>query len=445
MKMETRHEGAVNAGCDPIEWVVAVKNQGDPAGEARNLRRISFRNPDADSVYVANPVLVADGTDARGSRVNGYSDTNGTAFRFLVKVPLPANLYLEGVRRSSGTNDIGFEYQFYKDDQPLCGAGALGTVVEVDATFTVPDGRGAPFDDHQKMLVQARGLGEAALNPRLGADKEWSYRDNTTPFARPTAWRSRFRAPNQVSPNRDDEVVLEMNPTAAKLRGQIIEAFTEATCTAPTTVQLSAPFVGPPATALLQPRRNFVLNLFNFRIVYEMLDQLGGDIKTESAWGGCTPVCRENIRSVLRSALPPVNAHIRRNLKHTPNWKAKTSATINDRIKVKNLRNTVITQVVGGQRRFLAPLLAPITPTAPVLMDLGAGGTHIWFVGVKRGRRAYDGRGNEENFRTGTGAAFPQVTANTFEARVVARAPVGGGANPRIDLSFQGFYSVVLV
>jgi hypothetical protein len=443
MRMKTRNKGVVIACCDPIEWVVAVKNKDDPPGELRNLRKISFVNPDADSVYVVNPVLVADGKDARGQRVNGYSDTNDTAFRFLEKVPLPADLYIEGLRRSSGKNDIGFEFQFFKGETALCGGGALGTVVALDATFQIPEGNGAPFKDHQKMLVKAKGTAKAKLKPRLNVDKEWSYRDETAPFAKPTEWKSSFLAPNQVSADRDDEVVFEINPRAAKLRGQIIEAFIEAICTAPTTVQLDAPFQGPPPTVLYQPRKKFVLDLFNFRIVYEMLDQFGDGIKAESAWGGCTPVCRENIGSVLRSPLPRVHAHIQQNLKHTPNWKVKRDGTINDRIKVKKLSIKVITEVVAGQRRFLAPLLVPITPTAPVLMDLGPGGTHIWFVGVKR-RHVYDGSAREEEFRTGQGAGFPQVTANTFSARVVDRHPVGAGANPRIDLSFQGFYTVVL-
>lgn len=145
-------------------------------------------------------------------------------------------------------------------------------------------------------------------------------------------WNSKFLAPNQVSAGRDDEVVFETNPQPAKLRGQIIEAFIDATCTAPTRVRATAPFTAPGPTAFLEPRKGFVLNLFNFQIQYEMLDQFGGSIKGESAWDGCVPVCRENMASVLQSPLPPVNAHIRTHLKHTPNWKPKRSGTINDRI-----------------------------------------------------------------------------------------------------------------
>jgi hypothetical protein len=293
------------------------------------------------------------------------------------------------------------------------------------------------------MLVHADGSAKAALKPGLNVDKKWSYRGDTAPFSDPAEWDSKFLAPNQVSADRDDEVVFEINPQPPKLRGQIIEAFIDATSTAPTRVRLTAPFSAPGPTAFLEPRKNFVLNLFNFLIEYEMLDQFGDSLAGESAWNGCVPVCRENIASVLQSPLPPVNAHIRTHLKHTPNWKPKSSGAINDRIKVERLSNIVVTESVAGQRRFLAPLLGAITPTTPVLMDLG-GGTHIWFVGVKKKTRVYDGRGRAEDFKTGQGAGFPQVTANTFSARVVARNPVGAGLNPRIDLSFQGFYNIDL-
>ena len=447
MKMRTRNLGDVTAGCDPIEWIVAKKNSGDAPGMAPNLRKITFVNPEADSVYVAKPVIIPSGTSALGVRINGYSDTTGTAFRFEKKVPLPASLYIEGVKESGSINDIGFEFQFFAKDEAKCGAGALGSVVALKATFDVQRGSGARFRKRQKMLVLAKGEGEAELKPRITADKEWSYRGQSAPFARPTALKSSFRAPNQVSTAASgDEVIFKVKPRRRKLRGQLLEAHLDAICTAPTRVRIVRRPAPTPATPLLRPRANNVLNLLKVRAVYEMLDQFGASIKTDSAWGGSRPVTRENIGNVLTSPLAPLRRHIRRNLRHTPNWKVKTNARISDLIQVKRLSNRVLTEVRGGQRRFLAPLLSttPAIPNGPILMNLSAPGRHIWFVGVRNRSTVHDGRGRSESFSTGSGTGFPQVTRNTFVARVVDRNVVGTGPRPIIELSFQAFYTIVL-
>ena len=446
MRMRTRHKGTLTAGCKPVEWVVAIKNGKDPAGQARNLRRIKFVNKDADSVFVVNPVILPKGTkDARGVRVNCYADTRGTKYAFLEKVKLPATLYVEGLRTSSKVKDIGFEYQFFKGDKALCGASALGTVVDVKADFDIPRGSGAEFEDHRKMLVRSSGSAKVEPTPAIRVDARWTYRNEEKHFKAPKRKSTSFTAPNQVSGARAGEnVLLRLDPKPAALKGQIIEATLKATCTAPTRVQLAKPFTPPGATPLLAPRAKFSLDLFNFLIEYEMLDQFGAGITLETAWGGAVPVCRENIAAVLRSPIARVNTYIRRKLRHTPNWKRKSDGQINDRIKVRELPNTVLTEVVKGQRRFVRPLLRRITPNGPLLMDLGRRGTHNWFVGVHRKGKVYDGRGLVESLKTGQGAGFPQVTANTFNARVVGRQAVGAGARPIVSLSFRGFYTVVL-
>jgi hypothetical protein len=107
-EVRTSDEGAVDARCESLSFAVSLNHDDDdgdgmedrrgplPTAED-NLRKFVFNQAGASEVFVGEPVLLAGGESALGTRVRAWEEDKVTPFDFTRKHTLPATLYLEGV------------------------------------------------------------------------------------------------------------------------------------------------------------------------------------------------------------------------------------------------------------------------------------------------------------------------------------------------------------
>ena len=430
----TRDVGSVTAVCEQIVFIVSLNDDDDnsngradlgervnPATED-NVREFIFTHPTADAVFISDVLIVADNMSAVGIRVRGYKVDRRTAFAFNAMHPTsatnPLKMYLEGIRTSGQVNDIGFEYQYYKNNQPLCGGGAQGTVVEVNAQFSVPRGSGTNFSRHRKMLITATGQASATVAPTNTGQKEWTY-DVAANVNLPTA--------NQLTTN----VVAQANVTASnhrdqdqlrfkvKIAGQAIEAHFPINLTSPQHTSIRGRGGGfNYQTGWLDANRGSFTLVPTRRIRYRMLDQFQASIHN-SAYGTRMPQIRENIGTVLTSPIPTVQAWILSpppaGLSWSTNWVNKPTGNFTDKIQALNVnKNLVVVTRPGGRRMFHNVLQAP----GGVLMQVAPPATHIWQMSVN-------------------GAGIVNGTSNTFSSTVSLTRQRGGGTQIRIRSIYQ--------
>ncbi len=426
----TRDIGSVTAVCKQITFIVSLNDDDDNANRRQdrregpnpatedNVREFIFAHPTADAVYISDVVTTADNRSAVGIRVRGYQADRSSAFVYDTTHPTsatnPLKMYLEGIQASAQLDDIGFEYQYYKDNQPLCGGGAQGTVVDVNAHFSVPRGRGTSFRRHRKMLITATGRAGAALTPANAGRTGWTY-----------------DVPANVSlPNADQlttDVVANAAVTAAGRLdqdqllfnvygpGHRIEAHFPINLTSPQHTQIRRGRRGfDVQTRWLDANRGRFTLVPTRRIRYRLLDQFQRPIR-DSAYGSRTPQIRENIGTVLTSPIPAVQNWITTGLSWSPNWIDKPQGTFTDRIEATNVdKSLVVVTAPGGRRAFHAQL----QNQGGVLMQIVPPATHIWQLSVN-------------------GVGIVDGTANTFSSTVAATRQQGGGTQIQIRSTYQ--------
>lgn len=429
----TRDVGSVAAACQQIVFIVSLNDDDDnanrradlsePANPATedNVREFIFSHPTADAVFISDVLIVANNMSAVGSRVRGYEADRATDFVFnamhATSAANPLKMYLEGIKVSGQVNDIGFEYQYFKNNQPLCGGGAQGTVVDVNARINVSRGRGTNFSRHRKMLITATGQASATVTPAGAGQNEWTY-DIAANVNLPTA--------NQLTTN----VVAQANITAAgqldqdqlrfkvKIAGQAIEAHFPINLTSPRHTSIRGRRGFNVTTRWLDANRGRFTLVPTRRIRYRMLDQFRASIH-DSAYGTRMPQIQENIGTVLTSPIPAVLTWIRTpppaGLSWTPTWINKPRGTFTDKIQALAVnKNLVVVTIPGGQRMFHNVLRAP----GGVLIQIMPPATHIWQMSVN-------------------GAGIVNGTLNTFSSTVSQTRLRSGGTQIRIRSVYQ--------
>ena len=387
-EVRTSDEGAVDARCESLSFVVSLNHDDDdgdgmedrrgplPAAED-NLRKFVFNQPGASEVFVGEPVLLAGGGSALGTRVRAWEQDKATPFDFTRKHALPATLYLEGVEESAQEGDFGFEYQYFGGgDVALCGGASKGIVVKVRMTFSSL----APSDT--KLLAQGRISMSIVKTPNVQSTYTWSY-DGDGTFASASRQTTRFTAGNAFTPAQGSQLVRCNVTFETKPPGTILVT-SPLDITAPRSVAASSNGELPAQQSNViktQDIRNVAgarrteFGLLNYDVDYTILDQFGAPI-VQSERGGAHVTAREDVP--LRSAIPagiaslqaffdekiPTNTSI--------NWRNQDDGVINDNLRLGPRASTIL-RLQAGQLRFI-----PNTIGADVVTMDG----HEWFVSV---------------------------------------------------------------
>ena len=433
-KMPTRDVGTVDAACSQVAFIVSLNDDDDDVNRKLdlseginpttedNLREFVFSHPSADQVYISNIIVIATNMTAVGSRVRGYSTDRSTPLTFDTKYPTstanPFKMYLEGISTSGVSNDIGFEYQYYKDQTPVCGGGAQGTVVSLKARLVVARGRGANFSKNNKMLITAQGKASAVVVPANTGQKQWSY---------DIAGNIRFSSANQLL----TDVIAQTNPTMpnhldqdqlrfkVKVAGQVIEAHFPINITSPmhTSIRGRRRGIDYRSNWIDANKGRFTL-MPNIRIRYLMLDQFRASIN-ESAYGTRVPQIKENIGNVLTSPIQKVqtwiNAPPPTGLSWTSNWRDKPRGRFTDRIQARGVNKDLFVVTTPSNRRMFHQTLQN---TGGVLMEVTPPASHIWLMSVN-------------------GAGVVNGTLNTFSSRVIDTQVKNGGTQIRIRSTYR--------
>jgi len=329
----------------------------------------------------------------------------------------PLKMYLEGIKTSGNVNDIGFEYQYYKNNQPLCGGGAQGTVVDVNAQLKVKRGRGTNFSRYRKMLITASGRASATVKPANAGQHVWTY-DVPANVNLPTANLLTTNVVARASVTAANHLDQDQLRFKVKIPGQAIEAHFPINLTSPQHLSITGGRGINYLSGWLDANRGSFQLVPTLRIHYRMLDQFRAPIH-DSAYDTRTPQIRENIGNVLSSSIPPVQAWIRppppAGLGWTPTWKNKPGGTFVDKIEALNVnKNLVVVTATGGRRMFHPVLQAQ----GGVLMQVSPPATHIWQMSVN-------------------GTGFVNGTANTFSSTVANTRQHGGGTQIQIRSIYQ--------
>jgi hypothetical protein len=441
----------IAVGCDPIVFIVSLNDDDEnetgapdytktlPLTDAKgalveedNLRQFDFNLPNAAKVEIAQVVELPTSKPAVGKtkRVRAYESDKKTPFKF-GKRQVPVTMYLEGVRQPSAKlNDIGFEYQYFKDQDAkvgLCGGTAIGTVVKVAADFKAESSGGASFKKKNKMLIVGEAVASAKVIPAEVVTPEWSTDDPLGTFSAPQALQTDYEAgPVASAAGSRPLVKVKLTGVATKPPGQVIEASIPVIASAPSRLRLKQGAVNSKKTAIWADPQPGTLDLIDIHFPYEILDQEGALIHADVAYAKRVPAVRENIRAVLTSPLPAVQAWIAAGLKATTDWIDKANGEINDHIEISGLSTDLITTSVKGRRSFDNA----ISNVGDVLVDIPAGSSHIWYLGVRKPKDAL------------VWGVVP-ASHNQFSA-TVTKVKSGGGGTVILSIQITSFYQVVL-
>jgi hypothetical protein len=433
--LRTRDIGSVPVTCNSEVFISSLNNDDDndngtpdhretlPLKKGRratvpenNLREFIFDVPEATRVYIAEVALIPSNDIAVGSRVRAYKDDKSTPFKFGDN-QVPVTMYLEGKAQSPSANDIGFEYQYFKDDgSTVCGGFVQGTIVRADSSLAVATGKGTPFSRHHKMLITGDSQGTATVAPAGLVAPEWTYDAPGGTFSTPTELATDFTAPVTFTPAArmgDDRLRLTLTATATNPANQVIEANVPVNLTAARSLRLRGDAVRERPTGLMNAGRGR-FDLFNWLVQYDILDQTEISIK-ESAYAGRQPQAQENIGSVLTSPIPEVQTQIGI-LEHSPTWTDQSDGVLSDRIKALDWSKDVIVVTNNGQRRFHSGLRSE----GDILMHVAPPNTHIWELSVN-------------------GEGIVEATNNRFASTVIQ--VIGQGAQ---QINIRSRYRVVL-
>lgn len=414
-KLHTRDLVSVPISCDREVFITSLNNDDDNGNgtadkdetlplrnrrrqpvQENNLREFVFNVPEAKRVYIAPTVVIPTNEDAVGTRVRAYESDRKTRFTFGER-DVPVTMLLEGIKQSPVANDIGFEYQYFKEDgTTVCGSFAQGTVVRADGVFRVETGKGSPFSNQHKMLIGGTAQGRATVAPAGLVTPQWTYDAAGATFSASDQLTTDFTGSMTFTPAAridQDELRLGLTGTATKPANQKIEAHEPVNLTAPRRVRLTEGEARRASDTGMMDADEGTFNLINTLYVYAIQDQTGVNIR-RSAYAGRMPQARENIAAVLSSPIAPVQAWITANLEHSPDWVNMADGELRDRIRAIALNKNLIVVTENGRRRFEPSLRRE----GGVVMSLGRA-THIWQLSVN---------GNE----------IVDATNNTFSATV---------------------------
>lgn len=410
--VSSRDAGELVVRCDPVEFVVSLNDDDDDGNDEidraqtpisptaeDNLRVLKFDHPDAAKVFVAEPVVRADGSPAP---LRAYRQDRSTRFDFTAVHDVPVDLLLEGLARSNGRAELGFEYQYFKaDGSTLCGPGAVGTVVDPRIDIERVD------TADPKILARGNTTMKVGWKPDMPVrSTQWSF-DGSGDFRNPDRPRSRFQAGTAWTPAGDRDAQLVRNEITFELPGAPrVEVATPLNVTAPRSVVTgqTTPLTGTSAISTrrivnVQRARASEFTLFRWRVDYTIRDQFGDSI-TQSYRGGAHVTIREVVP--LRSAIPAgvddlgawIRAQIPRNTSVA--WRNKDDGEIRDSLALGPPVSTIV-DLVQGRIQFV-----PRAAGANVATMRG----HQWFVSVN-----------------GDAALERAVTANDLDVQVVSLVP----------------------
>jgi hypothetical protein len=435
-QLKTRDIGSVPVACTNEVFITSLNNDDDNQNRARdnaetlplrnargqkitenNLREFVFDVPEATRVYIAEVARIPSNEIVVGTQVRAYEGDKESPFKF-GDHPTPVTMYLEGKKKSEGANDIGFEYQYFKDDgTTVCGGFVQGTVVRADASLSVRTGGGTAFTEHNKMLIGGNGNATATVAPANLVSPEWSFDVAGAMFSTPTQLSTGFTAPEAFTPEArmgQDRLRLILTATATDPPDLVIEANVVVNLTAARSLRLQGDDVRERPTGLMDADDGR-FDLFNWLIEYDILDQTENPI-TDSAYAGRQPQARENIRRVLTSPIDAVREQIRR-LKHSPNWTNQSDGVLSDRVQASNWDKDLMVVRENGRRLFHPVLRSE----GGVFMHVAPPNTHIWELSI-------------------SGKGIVQATQNRFASTVIQAVDQG----QKMEINIRSRYTVVL-
>jgi hypothetical protein len=382
-----------------------------------NLREFIFDVPEATRVYIAEVARIPTNEIVVGNQVRAYEEDKETAFTFGDR-QTPVTMFLEGKKQSQSANDIGFEYQYFKDDgTTVCGGFVQGTIVRADASLSVATGRGTSFTQHNKMLITGDADGSATVAPANLVAPEWSYDVAGATLSTPTQLSTMFTAPETFTPIArmdQDRLRLILTATATNPPDLEIEANVPVNLTAAHSLRLKGKEVRERPTGLMDTGGGR-FDLFNWLIQYDILDQTENLIK-DSAYAGRQPQARENIGGVLTSPIPAVQSQIGI-LEHSPDWTNQSDGVLSDRVKALDWPKDLLV-VTNNGRRLFHPVLRS---EGGVLMHVAPPNTHVWELSI-------------------SGSGIVQATRNRFASTVTDVENQG----QKLEINIRSRYRVVL-
>ena len=445
----TRDEGKVNVDCNLQKFIVSLDRDDDdldgvedhrraPSPQEDNLREFVFLAPGAASVFIAEPMDSLSGNSALPfspsfgmpgeGYIEAYQSDKRTKFVFNRIYPVPARLFVRGLKKSPTKDHIRFELQFLDAAGTwlACGQGVHGHVVDVAAGLAVAPGAGAKLDDHHKMLITGSGNADATVQPATSGH-DWSYTGGGQ-FDDPTALSTVFRAGTTPTPHGElDQHDVEC--TALEYGLEIVAHYT-VNLTAPTHLEVLEVCLVKSSnqcakrghtgfwwrTDWLKATPGTFDPMPKHTVKYQMLDQWGGDhsIQGESAYGGAMPQKRDNMLNVLTSPILPVQAWIPIRIQWTPTWEDEPDGVFRPTVEASGMDKDLIVVTSAGQRSFHPSLRA----VGGVLMQT-APPHHQWLLSVN-------------------GQNVTAATNNVFESRVVSTRQGGR------QIRFRTTYRIVL-
>ena len=451
MEFKTRDLVSISVSCDPITFIVSLNDDDDNNSGAPdytkklplkdksgaivqedNLRQFDFNMPGAASVEISQVVdrNTQKPVVGSGKRVRAYKEDKQTPFSFGLH-PVPVTMYLEGVNQPSPKlDDIGFEFEYFKDQQgkhSLCGHTAVGTVVKVAADLIVQSSKGADFKKNNKMLITSQGKATVTVTPAGSMKPEWFTDDPLGTFDDAKAFTTRYEAGPGENQGR---VRVKLTAASTNPAGQVIDAWIPVTASAPSHLQLKSGAQSSVTTVVSSDAGTGSLDLISIVFPYQILDQDRELLQQSTAYGERVPVVRENIKAVLTSPLPAIQSWIATGLKHTADWIDKPGGEIDDRIEITGLNKDYLVVPKTTPWRFSAL----VDHVGGVVMEIPAGSSHIWFLGVKDPKAP------------GIVWGVKPGTNNTFSSTVTAIQTAGRGASRRVrEIEITSSYNVHVV
>ena len=215
----------------------------------------------------------------------------------------------------------------YKNDNNdiVCASEFHGTIVEVEGTLGV-DSRSGQFRRNRKILIGGAGQGDIRLRPAIRPVINWTDENGGT-LTPADALQNDYTAPMTSTPDTQRDQ-LQIRVTLGHA-GQTIEAHRPFNVMKPTRVtpDRNRPFRSQ--TRMLDANDGRFDLFQNWRITYTIKDQFGDDID-ESGYGGRMPQIRENIGTVMTSAIPNVQDWIDNGLRWTSSWGDKPEGEFTD-------------------------------------------------------------------------------------------------------------------
>ncbi len=421
--------GSLNDDDDDADRRLDLSRSGPPPASEDNLRKLTFYIPDANWVYISEPINLTTQRSAIGAKIRAWDKTRGAPFQFGQTLPTsaadPLTVYIEGIQ-TSAVDEIGFEYQYFRDrrmQQTVGGGASRSTVVQVSFAG---GGRTRGLTPRQKLLAKGDLSTAATVSPKLpNARYLWTY-DNATngSFEAATAatLASKFSAQARWTAVRDQDLA-RFRVTDPRTPGGPIEVAERLNIVAPRSVTPNPPTL-PDQPGTLSTRgiinqdqaNNTRFRLFRWRVEYTVLDQFGDNIY-DAEKGGAKVQVREDVP--IGSPIPGLNAWFAGSTT-TPVWKdILASGRFPDRLASDRGQGIPYATVMNTTPGSFA-LLTNTDGQEIVRME-----HHVWHVTVDRAQDELDKRvtDNALRVRVSSYRAGPPQEADFISSYTIRLTP----------------------